>query len=240
MPLCDEEASGDGSARGEDASDEDARGVEDRTTGSSSTTTPTYAPTSAAKWRRSYRVREAADGVEALLMARVEIPDLVVSDVTMPEMDGFALLAEVRSDPDLAVVPVILLTARAEHADKLHGLERGADDYLVKPFASDELRARVDGLIQSRRRLRVHYQGETPEAASGDGASGDAASGEVMTTGATPEVAPEAEPEDVFLVRALETARARLSDPTSASSSGRRRSAPTARTSTARSARPTA
>ena len=56
---------------------------------------------------------------------------------------------------------MILLTARAEHADKLHGLERGADDYLVKPFASDELRARVDGLMQSRRRLRVHYQGET-------------------------------------------------------------------------------
>jgi signal transduction histidine kinase/ligand-binding sensor domain-containing protein/DNA-binding response OmpR family regulator len=104
-----------------------------------------------------YRVLEARDGAEALRLARANPPDLVVSDVMMPGMDGFALVEAFRADPDLDFVPVVLLTARAESEDRIAGLRRGADDYVEKPFRGEELRARVDNLIATRRRLRERY-----------------------------------------------------------------------------------
>ncbi len=100
-----------------------------------------------------YRVEEAADGAEGLALARNLLPDLVVSDVSMPEMDGLALCHALKEDPELDWVPVILLTKQAEVEDKLAGLGVGADDYLTKPFDARELKARVDNLIASRRRL---------------------------------------------------------------------------------------
>ncbi len=106
-----------------------------------------------------YRVIEAADGAEALDKARRVLPDLVVSDVMMPEMDGFELTRELKQDPELDFVPVVLLTARAEAEDKLAGLGIGADDYLTKPFDVRELVARVDNLIALRRRLRERFAG---------------------------------------------------------------------------------
>jgi signal transduction histidine kinase/ligand-binding sensor domain-containing protein/DNA-binding response OmpR family regulator len=100
-----------------------------------------------------YRVVEAANGAEGLEKARVFTPDLVVSDVMMPGVDGNALFRSLRDDPELELVPVILLTARASTESRIEGLRQGVDDYMVKPFDPRELRARVDNLIASRRRL---------------------------------------------------------------------------------------
>lgn len=100
-----------------------------------------------------YRVIEASDGSAGLELAGRERPDLVVSDVMMPGLDGSELVRRLREDPDLALVPVVLVTAKGAPSDRLQGLHQGADDYLVKPFDPRELRVRVDNLIASRRRL---------------------------------------------------------------------------------------
>ena len=109
-----------------------------------------------------YRVLEAADGALALATARECLPDLIVSDVMMPALDGFALVRALRADPQTDFLPVLLLTARAADEDKIEGLERGADDYLTKPFNVRELRARVENLIASRQRLREHFAAAPP------------------------------------------------------------------------------
>ncbi len=90
-----------------------------------------------------YRVEAVADGAAALAVARQRRHALLLSDVMMPKLDGFALLTAVRDDPDLRDTPVILLSARAGEEAKLEGLHAGADDYLVKPFSARELLARV-------------------------------------------------------------------------------------------------
>jgi signal transduction histidine kinase/DNA-binding response OmpR family regulator len=101
-----------------------------------------------------YRVVQAADGEEALATARENPPDLVISDVLMPRVDGYALCRAIRDDPQLASVPVIFLTARATEEGRIEGLEARADDYIVKPFSAAELLVRVENLIDLRRRLR--------------------------------------------------------------------------------------
>ena len=95
-----------------------------------------------------YAVDEVADGEAALASARADAPDLVLTDVMMPRLDGFGLLRALRSEPALAETPVIMLSARAGEEAKVEGLEAGADDYLVKPFAARELLARVNANIQ--------------------------------------------------------------------------------------------
>ena len=95
-----------------------------------------------------YAVATADDGQAALALAREAPPDLILSDVMMPKLDGFGLLKAVRADPALAGAPVILLSARAGEEAKVEGLEAGADDYLTKPFAARELLARVNANIQ--------------------------------------------------------------------------------------------
>lgn len=102
----------------------------------------------------SYRVVEAVDGAAGLEAARRVEPDVVVSDVMMPNMDGQELLEAIRADASIAWLPVILLTAKASHESRLDGLRSGADDYITKPFDVDELLLRVQNLIASRRRLR--------------------------------------------------------------------------------------
>jgi serine/threonine-protein kinase len=96
---------------------------------------------------RGHRVRSAADGAEALEQLELGIPDLIVSDVMMPRVDGYELCAAVKADPATAHVPVILLTAQAGIAPKVRGLEARADDYLTKPFHEEELMARVKNLL---------------------------------------------------------------------------------------------
>jgi len=96
---------------------------------------------------------EAVDGRRALEAIASRVPDLIVSDLMMPVLDGLELCRRIKEDPELDFVPVILLTAKASVESRIAGLVTGADDYLAKPFDSRELLARVDNLIASRRRL---------------------------------------------------------------------------------------
>jgi PAS domain S-box-containing protein len=99
-----------------------------------------------------YRVTTVSNGAAALAALRTgPLPDLLLSDVTMPELDGFALLDAVRADPVASELVVILLSARAGQEARVQGLEAGADDYLVKPFSAKELIARVDGAVKLAR-----------------------------------------------------------------------------------------
>jgi DNA-binding response OmpR family regulator len=97
--------------------------------------------------RQGYRVETARNGVEALARIRSDRPDLVISDVMMPEMDGLSLLDHLRQDPDTRDLPVILLTAKTSDADMLLGHMTGADMYLTKPFRPEELVAFVRRLL---------------------------------------------------------------------------------------------
>jgi DNA-binding response OmpR family regulator len=93
-----------------------------------------------------YRVLSAADGAAGLDQALAEKPDLIVLDVMMPKLDGFAVCAELRR---LGVTtPVLMLTAKGQVGDRVNGLDAGADDYLVKPFSMDELLARIRALLR--------------------------------------------------------------------------------------------
>ncbi|MGH2631293.1 MAG: response regulator [Actinomycetota bacterium] len=102
-----------------------------------------------------YDVRVAADGAVALEAAQDRCPDLVLADVMMPNMDGFELTRRLRQDPRTAGVSVIMLTARGLSADKLEGFAIGADDYIVKPFDTPELLARIRGVLRRSRDTRT-------------------------------------------------------------------------------------
>ena len=112
-----------------------------------------------------YRVLEAADSEEALAALAVQLPDLVLTDVMMPGLDGYALCRAIRADPAIDFIPVVLLTAKASVDARVEGLDEGADAYLAKPFDAKVLRATIAGLIASRRRLRDRYAAAAPAAA---------------------------------------------------------------------------
>ena len=103
-----------------------------------------------------YQVDAVADGREALEAVRADAPDIVISDVMMPRLDGLGLVAELRADRRTSAVPVLLLSARAGQEASISGLRAGADDYLVKPFAAAELLARVRANVELAR-LREHH-----------------------------------------------------------------------------------
>jgi signal transduction histidine kinase len=115
-------------------------------------------------------VLTAADGLAGVEAARRERPDLVLSDVMMPGLDGFGLLRELRRDPRTREIPVVLLSARAGEESRVEGMEAGADDYLVKPFAARELVARVTTNLELARMRRDaaarERRAEAAEAAS--------------------------------------------------------------------------
>ncbi len=98
-----------------------------------------------------YEVTAVADGEAALVAAREQVPDLVLSDIMMPKLDGFGLLAQLRKDERTRSVPIVLLSARAGEESRIEGLEAGADDYLVKPFSARELLARVKATLEMAR-----------------------------------------------------------------------------------------
>jgi signal transduction histidine kinase/DNA-binding response OmpR family regulator len=104
-----------------------------------------------------FRILTAADGEQAWQLARREIPDLVISDVMMPVMDGFALCRHIKADPATDHAAVVLLTARSSQDSRLEGFGYGADEYLVKPFHMGELRLRVHNLVEHQQKLRQYY-----------------------------------------------------------------------------------
>jgi len=109
-----------------------------------------------------YRVIEAEHGRDGLKRTRSALPDLVVADVMMPEMNGIEMVEALRRRPRTDTIPVVMLTARAEAADQVEGLEGGADAYVTKPFDASVLTARIDSLIATRRQLRERFRDGAP------------------------------------------------------------------------------
>lgn len=120
-----------------------------------------------------YEVIVAADGPEGLTKARETCPDLIVLDIMLPGMDGMEICRRIRRSDD---VPILMLTARDEVSDRVEGLDCGADDYLVKPFALDELLARIRALLRRRqpeRREILRYADLTLDLATREAKRGD-------------------------------------------------------------------
>ncbi len=107
-----------------------------------------------------YSIIEAEDGQKGYQLAEEIIPDLIISDIMMPKMDGYQLCREIKNNFKTNHIPVILLTAKAALENKLEGLETGADDYLIKPFNTDELKTRVKNLIHLREQMREKFRSE--------------------------------------------------------------------------------
>src|SRR5215470_12860413 len=108
--------------------------------------------------KEGYRVIEAHDGEEGLLVLNEERPDLVLLDWMLPQVSGIEVCRRIRTRPDTANLPIIMLTARGEESDRIRGLDTGADDYLHKPFSLAELLARIRAVM---RRIRPALASET-------------------------------------------------------------------------------
>lgn len=96
-----------------------------------------------------YEVEEAKDGMEAVERCRTHGYDFIIMDIMMPELDGFSACSKIREEKD---IPVLMLSARGEEYDRIHGFELGIDDYVVKPFSPKELMMRVNAILQRSRR----------------------------------------------------------------------------------------
>lgn len=105
-----------------------------------------------------YNLMEAEDGEQGFQLAMQSVPDLIISDVMMPVMDGFAFCQAIREQESTSHIPVIMLTARVEDEDRLRGLQIGVDDYLTKPFNAKELKARIENLLRQRKLLRERFR----------------------------------------------------------------------------------
>lgn len=105
----------------------------------------------------TYQVFSAYDGVEGLAMAMDKAPDLIISDVMMPKMDGYDFCAAIKQNMQTSHIPIILLTAKAGQEAKYQGLETGADDYLIKPFDTKELTFKIRNIIASRKQLGLRF-----------------------------------------------------------------------------------
>jgi signal transduction histidine kinase/CheY-like chemotaxis protein len=104
-----------------------------------------------------YKIIEAMNGKDGLLKAKEHIPDLIISDLMMPEMDGFEFCKQIKSDQKTSHIPIIMLTAKANIESRIEGLELGADDYLIKPFNSNEIKARVRNMILIREKIKNYF-----------------------------------------------------------------------------------
>ncbi len=104
-----------------------------------------------------YQLIQAADGAEGLKKALAEIPDLIIADISMPVMDGIEMCQRIKSEVNTSHIPIILLTARTSLIYKIDGMEKGADDYVTKPFNLQLLKSRVKNLISSRNKLKEKF-----------------------------------------------------------------------------------
>src|SRR3954470_22473896 len=116
--------------------------------------------------REGFEVVAAADGSEGILLAKRELPDLILCDVMMPEVDGYGVLGALRAERATEMIPFIFLTARGDKADVRSGMNLGADDYLTKPVSVDDLlgaiRSRLTRTAQHRRDLRPVFESPDP------------------------------------------------------------------------------
>src|SRR5690606_14047606 len=108
-----------------------------------------------------YRVNQAENGMQGMLLAKEMLPDIIITDLMMPKMNGFQLCKAVRDDERTSHIPIIMLTAKVGFDDKMEGLETGIDDYITKPFSSRELMVRVKNLINQRKLLRAKFKTST-------------------------------------------------------------------------------
>lgn len=108
-----------------------------------------------------YNILEAANGLEGIAVSRDTIPDLIITDLMMPEMDGHEFSVKIRGDEKTSHIPIIMLTAKAGQAPKIEGLEAGVDAYLTKPFHVKELQIRVKALIEQRKNLKKRFSSAT-------------------------------------------------------------------------------
>ncbi len=136
---------------------------------------PEVARYEAAQIGGSYRIYYAANGQEGLEKAVELVPDLMIVDVMMPVMDGYALCEAIRANEAICHIPIIMVTAKVTLADRIRGIQAGADEYISKPFDTEELNTRIVQLLSQRRILRSKYtQGAEPTAgAPADGESGE-------------------------------------------------------------------
>ncbi len=109
----------------------------------------------------TYRIKEAGNGEEGLLSAVEQLPDLIISDVMMPKMDGYEFCLKIRSNENTSHIPIVMLTAKAGFDDKINGLETGIDAYITKPFRAKELKIRIKNLIHQRELLRKRFSNST-------------------------------------------------------------------------------
>lgn len=140
-----------------------------------------------------FRIQVAENGIDGVEKARNEMPDLILSDVMMPGKDGFEVLDDLKNDTLTSHIPVVMLTAKADVESRLSGLRRGADDYIAKPFNSEELRIRLQNALLSRERFAERYAEGPPVEISED---------------------VELQLEDAFLIRVREVLDAHLEDNT--------------------------
>ncbi|KAM3100027.1 response regulator transcription factor [Phormidesmis sp. 146-35] len=105
---------------------------------------------------RGYEVITAENGREALEVLEQDVPDMIICDVMMPEMDGYSLVSAIRSDPKTSWIPVLFLSAKGQSQDRVKGLNIGADVYMVKPFEPEELVAQVESSLKQASRLIQH------------------------------------------------------------------------------------
>lgn len=110
---------------------------------------------------REYNILEASNGKEGLEITQQLAPDIIISDIMMPLMDGIEFLKAIRNNPELSHIPVILLTAKSSLEDQISGLEFGADDYITKPFSSTYLKIKIQTIIKKRKLIREYYLQQT-------------------------------------------------------------------------------
>jgi DNA-binding NarL/FixJ family response regulator len=112
---------------------------------------------------RGYEVMTAENGREALEVLEKDLPDMIICDVMMPEMDGYSLVKHVREDARTSWIPVLFLSAKGQSQDRVKGLNIGADVYMVKPFEPEELVAQVESSLKQAARIADHRPGKAPE-----------------------------------------------------------------------------
>ena len=162
-----------------------------------------------------YTVFQAADGAAGWAIAQAELPDIVLTDVMMPRTDGYELTRLIKENSDTDHIAVIMLTAKAAPPSRIEGLQRGADDYLTKPFSVAELQLRLHNLTTRQRKLGEHYRQQfaLPQPPAIAGTVGD--SGEVLPGEASPGVdLPGDVSPDPFLSRIYELLELHLDDTT--------------------------